>query len=787
MTPRADEALDFLERWRPGGPWVLVAIAPDRSTVVGKAFVGGDDVKGWLLEQDAAGHNVYFHVNPLLRQIDKKAQRQDVASVDWLHVDVDPRPGEALEAARQRARDTLMSPPVGVPPPTVVVFSGGGYQGFWRLEDPIQVGGDLAKAEKAKLYNLQLERLFRGDNCHNIDRIMRLPGTVNYPNAYKRSRGQEPVLARVELWDASRVYPLAAFEPAQVVMQDSQARTVDVGGDSAPIHDLDELDQYGKVESWVKSVILHGHDLDDPHRLKSRSEWQHAVSCALVRAGVPDAVHYKVLTDPLFKVSASVLDKGLRADEYAKRQILRAREAAETPELAEMNGRHAVVANWGGKCRVMEEVWDPSAGRHRLTKQTFEDVRNRYCNRKVQTGVDAKGHAVYAELGAWWLKHQRRRQYDAIVFEPGKDAGERVYNLWSGFAYEARPGGSWALLDAHIRDNMCRGNDEHYRYLVGWMAHAVQRPDRPGYAAVVLRGEQGVGKGFWATAFGRLFGRHFMQVSSAAHVVGPFNAHLRDVVVLFADEAFYAGDKRHRSSLKTLITESNLPLEGKGVDLEQGRNCVHLIMASNDDWVVGAERGDRRYFVLDVAPARKEDRGYFRSMEAQLEAGGYEAMLHYLMSYDLSKFDVRDIPKTDELRRQQTLSLDAAHTWWLDKLHDGRLIATHPRWDTSPYRHEITTDFSPVARTAKGSQHGASIALGRLLRDVLPEGWPRYGGYGPDVVVGLDPQGRERRYYRPRKWLLPTLAECRAHWELRYGPQDWPPEETQEETPTEPF
>ena len=72
----------------------------------------------------------------------------------------------------------------------MVVFSGGGYQAFWKLETPISINGDLGRAEDAKRYNQQLELLFGGDNCHNVDRIMRLPGTVNVPDERKRTKGR---------------------------------------------------------------------------------------------------------------------------------------------------------------------------------------------------------------------------------------------------------------------------------------------------------------------------------------------------------------------------------------------------------------------------------------------------------------------------------------------------------------------------------------------------------------------------------------------------------------------
>jgi H+/Cl- antiporter ClcA len=56
------------------------------------------------------------------------------------------------------------------------------------------------------------------------------------------------------------------------------------------------------------------------------------------------------------------------------------------------------------------------------------------------------------------------------------------------------------------------------------MARSVQRPDSPGYSAIVFRGGQGTGKSFVAKTLGSLFGRHFMQVTDPKHLVGSFNA-----------------------------------------------------------------------------------------------------------------------------------------------------------------------------------------------------------------------------------------------------------------------
>jgi len=536
------------------------------------------------------------------------------------------------------------------------------------------------------------------------------------------------------------------------------------------------VDELERVPDWCKVLIVQGRDPENPTKYQSRSETLFAVCCGLVRAGVDDETIYAIITDPDFGISESVLDKGRTAERYALRQIERAREEAIAPELRELNERHAVIANYGGRCRVIEEIIDATTNRPRLTSQSFDDFANRYLNRRVEVGRDKGGQPTYMPLGKWWLHHHLRRQYDRVVFTPGREV-ERAYNLWRGFACEARPGDCSLFLD-HVRQNVCGGNEEHYRWLLGWMATTVQHPDSPGYTAVVLRGRRGTGKSFFVRTFGSLWARHFLHVSDPKHLVGSFNSHLRDCVVLFGDEAFYAGDRRHESILKTLITEETISIEAKGIDVEQSPNYLHILLASNDAWVVPAGFDERRFFVLDVSDSRAQDEAYFRAIHEQLRAGGREALLHRLLTHDLSGFEARSVPRTAALQEQKQLSLDPESEWWLSKLLEGRLLPTHEGWGGRVLQHDLLYDFIQHARHfAPPGRRSNATRLGIFLRNVCP----REGGPWPRIVreakaaeaVMLD--GSRRTVPQPYYLVFPPLGDCRRFWDGKFGNRSaWP-------------
>jgi hypothetical protein len=519
------------------------------------------------------------------------------------------------------------------------------------------------------------------------------------------------------------------------------------------------------VSEKVRVMIVQGRDPDDQGPTdRSRTVW--AVACALVRANVPDAMIASVLLDPDYGISEHVRAQD-NPRKYTVRQIRRAKELAIDPQLEELNRTHAVVENIGGKCRVLEEQLDRRTGRWTLTFQSFECFKNRYMHRRVTAGFDEKGRPVEVPLGKWWLEHKARLQYRAIAFEPGLDT-EGVYNLWRGFAVEAKLGDKHVRFLEHVRENICGGNALHYDYLMSWMARAVQQPATQGEVAIVLRGKKGAGKSSLARVFGALFGRHYWAVSNAHHIVGNFNGHLRDCVVLFGDEAFWAGDRKHESILKALITEDTLVVEKKGVDSEIAPNYIHLLMASNDEWVIPASQDERRYLVLDVLATKLQDKAYFGAMNADLEAGGLSNLLHELQTRDISEFDHRTAPRTEALQDQKIHSLDSHEEWFYRRLCDGQILGYQEQWEDAVPKAAVLDAYLQYAQRV-GSRRAPASLFERFLERCCP-GLETYAASGRVADLHGDPVVGRVTFAK-----FPALVRCRAGFDAACGgPFQWP-------------
>ena len=319
IVPDTDQALEFLQWASPDQDWVLTSIHPDTGEIETRTL-NPAQARVWIDSKQGV-ENLYWHVNTTMSRLKKKAEKKDIRAVRFFHVDLDYKtPDLAAERARLLSLVTDKRPQ-GVPEPTAIVFSGGGIQAYWKLITPIIIGGDVKKAEEAERYNRQLEALLGADPCHNVDRIMRIPGTINVPNKKKLARGRVPALSCV-LELNGPCYETKAFRKADPVSKQDLASTVT--DQIKRVDALDELDEWG-VPDPVKVVIAQGKGLQDRDGDSSRSGWLIWAVMSLVKHKVPDEIILGLITDPGWKISECVLEKK-NVLKYAQRQISRAKE-----------------------------------------------------------------------------------------------------------------------------------------------------------------------------------------------------------------------------------------------------------------------------------------------------------------------------------------------------------------------------------------------------------------------------------------------------------------------------
>lgn len=426
---------------------------------------------------------------------------------------------------------------------------------------------------------------------------------------------------------------------------------------------------------------------------------------------------------------------------------------AVPPETAmQLLSKDFKVVNDAGRLRVYSLKYDETLGREEWDvsgRQDFVDiVKSAMHIGDVAVGQTTKGTPKFVPAGVAFLDHYKKKiTYTGTIFMPECDkerTPEGRLNLWRGFAVKEKKG-SWEYLKEVTWETLCDGDMESYEYVMNWLARAVQRPWEPGGTAMVFKGAKGTGKSTLGRSLVRLFGTHGLHVSSKELLTGRFNAHLMNTVALFADEAFWAGDKSGEGVLKALVTERMLTYEAKGRDPRSGRNCLHVMMASNEDWVVPAGiDGERRFAVFEVS-GMIQPRTYWDRLHEEMNDGGQAAMLWELRRRDISQFDVFKVPRTQALADQKAHTMSPLVSWLI--------AAAENDWEDfgEPIEGEwygCDEVYSSYVRAAERRAVRNPSAFGIALKKYVP------GLAKRRVRTG---ENRQRYYY-----LMPSSSEVLA-------------------------
>lgn len=374
-----------------------------------------------------------------------------------------------------------------------------------------------------------------------------------------------------------------------------------------------------------------------------------------------------------------------------------------------------------------------------------------------------------------WLEHPAHLHYEDVGFYPNdKDGhgrlidtdGRRILNLWRGFAVEPKQG-NWTLLDQHLRAIVCGGNVEHYQYVRRWLAHMLQKPwEKPG-VAIVVKGQKRTGKGTMADMVREALGGHLARMyTHQDHVTGKFAGESTPKLFKQIEEAVFAKDGRVQGPLKSKITDQTETIEKKFETPVEIESFTRYWFNSNETAPVPATWDEERYLILTISPARRKDHAYFAAIRKQmLEDGGLQAMVHDLLTEDLTTFNVRRVPYSTAKGEVVREMLDRDMKGVLDLLVQGEIPAArmgsishepvkmNPSASTYVDKEHLYAVLEPHCRE-HGSSRSVMTSVGMLLH--------RHEIVSDTIPARRSLTGKPQFVVRP-------LNELRSEFSEKYG------------------
>ena len=439
--------------------------------------------------------------------------------------------------------------------------------------------------------------------------------------------------------------------------------------------------------------------------------------------------------------------------------------------LEELQRRFAII-DLAGEIRVVDQnqiksLLDGSfIGEPSFYKKA--DAQIRMARSLEQLPVNCKPSQVISDF---WTS-PKTKFYNATAFTPTQTP-EATLNFWVGPVALAAPG-RWVEVRDFLRDIICAGSERNYDYLIRFLAHMIQKPhEKPG-VIITLLGGQGTGKGFFFSLLRAIWPRTFLLVSDIEQVIGRFNACLERNFVICMDEALFSGDRKAMDRLKSMITEYVIQIEQKFQPARSIQSVHRLFASSNHSHFGNIEMDDRRFVFLSVSNSKQQDTAYFGQIAAFIEdEKTVGALIYYLQRKDLTTFNVRAKPNTNEHLEQKLKSLQGVARMWYEFLVNGTLGETagifdeQDDWSDRVFLPscEIKQRYITFNRNAERHQTVQIADVTKTIRELCPSARVSRQVSKPTGAL----KGRQLRGL-----LLPCLDDARLDFERVIGGKiDW--------------
>jgi hypothetical protein len=564
----------------------LCAITPDGPTA-SKTFQKTDEgrkkAKEWIAEQNKL-RNIYYQ-GASLTVLNKRPHKQDTTLIHFAHADIDTHgPVDQIEAEKKAILKKLRA--YG-PRPSRIILSGNGFQALWDLKEPLKATG--TNIERLEAINKALAEALGGDPCHDVNHLLRLPGTLNHPNAKKRNNGRVVAAAKLIENDDMGLFAYSLDDFPQGVMKPEHAIS---GGEYGKIGSplLPDHVDLARIPARVMKMIESGQSpknkiIGDG----SRSDLIYHVCCELRRKEYSDGEILSVILDAKYGISDHYADNPQREPmDQASRVILRMNQDGVVAESS-------IKFVWDDECVAITK---PPTFISKDTRAILSDKAFDKAYGAATLGSKSDAHRL-----ANRSKYMDR--YEGVCYEPHVDGyvaavmkdGRKLFNLWRPADIEPLEGEPTIFLD-HIEYLI---DDEQSReWFLDWLAWLVQQPEQKPMFAPLLIGPPRTGKSIIADVIEMILGPHNCSVPRAQDVANKFNGWLAEKQLIIIHEM--KNYKGLADNIKVYITQPTVPLERKGFEAEQVGNKAAFLDISNDDDAVPMDESEAR--TLAIACAR---------------------------------------------------------------------------------------------------------------------------------------------------------------------------------------
>ena len=284
------------------------------------------------------------------------------------------------------------------------------------------------------------------------------------------------------------------------------------------------------------------------------------------------------------------------------------------------------------------------------------DTKDQFEMRSSEKVKDRIRHGFETADPICWKNSNKALTYNRFIFEvDSKKVKKNEYNLYKRPAYkECDSLNERAPLFVDFLKRIISSNSEEvFDYLNNYIAKMVQVGNTK--QSIVLMGNMGVGKTVFTTILKLIVeeveNEYSKNINDISDMMNRFNSMDFKCIITTIEEVVNRAGEFHsvQNKLKDLITADYIKLEKKGVDAFMVPNNNNLIIITNNVNPVYITEDNRRYLVIRVSDAERNNSNYFINLINQVKEN-IEYIRGYFYRYKFVDNLNRIRPITDEER-----------------------------------------------------------------------------------------------------------------------------------------
>lgn len=287
-----------------------------------------------------------------------------------------------------------------------------------------------------------------------------------------------------------------------------------------------------------------------------------------------------------------------------------------------------------------------------------------------------------------------------------------------------------------IKEILCNGDEIVYNYLMAWFAFMWKYPYFKTGKALLLFGEEGIGKGTIVEflcnfVFGK---KNCLPNASYDDIMSHKNSNLLGKKLVCVNELSSSLGKRttNQDKLKTMITEEQFEMNKMCKDKVTVDSSFDFIFMTNNECSLKIKPGDRRFFCVHCSDEKKEDIDFFTGLRKTCFnsecASEFVTHLETLLS------------SPEQFRMMKTP---------LTQLKESMIV--NSEWDSEFYDALLSNEIDDLNYKEKVINNESFALFGRQqLMDIYTE-WMKRNNYKPKVLAKFKKTLLEQDWISERK------------------------------------